>query len=188
MAAKFTSKTKWRAKLEKVQPHRLVSLSAAAKNSRAGSLLIPRPIDVDRVIARVRKGKLITAALIRQCLTAEFNAMDSKVRRAACDNAAGDSDYTADSACPLCTGIFVRIAAEAAEEDRRAGRKRITPYWRVIRDDGSLNEKFPGGPAAQAAKLRRERHRIESQRTRKLPRVVDFEKKLVKLAQITVAC
>ena len=47
-----------------------------------------------------------------------------------------------DHSCPLITGIFVRIIAEAAEEDRRAGHKTITPYWRVVRDDGSMHEKL----------------------------------------------
>lgn len=103
-------------------------------------------------------------------------------RAAACYriNDASD-DFTAASACPLCTGIFVRIAAEAAEEDRRAGRKRITPYWRVIRDDGSLNEKCPGGPAAQAVKLRMEGHQLEAGRGKKLPKVSDFQNRLAKL-------
>jgi alkylated DNA nucleotide flippase Atl1 len=50
----------------------------------------------------------------------------------------------------------VRIAAETAEEDRANGRQRLTPYWRVIKDDGSLNPKFPGGPEQQARYLRRE--------------------------------
>jgi hypothetical protein len=35
--------------------------------------------------------------------------------------------YAADTTCPLLTGIFVRIAAEAAEEDARAGKSHITP-------------------------------------------------------------
>jgi len=60
----------------------------------------------------------------------------------------------------MTTGIFIRIAAETAEEDLSKGRKEITPYWRVIKDDGSLNEKFPEGTEAQAARLREEGHSI----------------------------
>lgn len=184
MPGKFASKTRWRAKLEKEQPIKLVATSPAlAKRWGSGRLLIPRPIDVDAVISKVRKGKLVTVGQIRQRLATDFNRLDLAARRAVtCGEMSGGSDdCTAASACPLCTGIFVRIAAEAAEEDRRAGRKRITPYWRVIRDDGSLNEKFPGGPNAQAAKLRREGHRMEVRRGKKPPRVVEFEKRLAKI-------
>jgi hypothetical protein len=182
--AKFTSKTKWRAKLEKDQPVKLVATTPIlAKKWGTGRLLIPRPVDVDAVMAKVRKGKLVTVGQIRQRLVADFNRLDLATRRSATvDGAVADSDgCMAGVACPLCTGIFVRIAAETAEEDRRAGRKRITPYWRVVRDDGSLHEKFPGGPAAQAAKLRKEGHRLETRRGKKQPRVVEFEKRLAKL-------
>ena len=80
----------------------------------------------------------------------------------------------------MTTGIFVRIAAEAAEEDRRNGKTRITPYWRVIRDDGSLNDKFPGGVEHQAACLKLEGHRLKESKGRS-PVVVDFDKHLVRI-------
>ena len=63
----------------------------------------------------------------------------------------------------MTTGIFVRIAAEAAEEARRAGARSVTPYWRVLKEGGKLNDKFPKG---QAARLRREGHRIAGNRVR----------------------
>ena len=53
--------------------------------------------------------------------------------------------------------------------------------WRVIKADGSLNEKFPGGVAAQAARLEKEGHTIEPGKDKKPPRVKDFEKSLVEL-------
>ncbi len=98
------------------------------------TMLMPRPLDVDVAMRKVRKGRPVTHSGIG-------------------DQLAGASK--ADSACPLTSGIFIRIVAEAAEEDRRAGKKRITPYWRTVRDGGKLHEKFPGGASAQAAKLRR---------------------------------
>ena len=88
-------------------------------------------------------------------------------------------DFKVDSTCPLTTGIFVRIAAETAEEDLRVGKSEITPYWRVIRDDGSLNEKFPGGVDAQTARLREEGHTIEPGKGKKPPKVKDFGEALV---------
>jgi alkylated DNA nucleotide flippase Atl1 len=81
----------------------------------------------------------------------------------------------------MTTGIFIRIIAEAAEEDLREGKKQITPYWRVIKDDGSLNEKFPGGAEMQAERLRQEGHAIEPRKGKRPPKVVGFERCLIKL-------
>jgi alkylated DNA nucleotide flippase Atl1 len=77
----------------------------------------------------------------------------------------------------------VRIASEAAEEDRKAGRpeSQITPYWRVIRDDGSLIDKFPGGTKAQAQRLMSEGHMIKAAQGKRAPKVVLNEWSLVKL-------
>ena len=130
------------------------------KRFGSGTMLIPKPLDVDAIMRRVRKGRLIVQSQIRDEL-----AKRSK----------------ADCACPMTTGIFVRIAAEAAEEDRLAGKKRITPYWRTIRDNGGLNEKFPGGARAQAAKLVREGFTITPGKGKQPPKVTDFEKRLVRL-------
>jgi hypothetical protein len=123
-------------------------------------MLVPSPLDVDALIRRVERGKLVTDKQIRERLARNFNA---------------------DLACPLATGIFIRIAAEASEEDLRNGKEQITPYWRVIKPDGSLNEKFPGGVEAQATHLREEGHIIEPGKGKKPPRIRDFEKSLQKL-------
>ena len=125
-----------------------------------GKMLIPRPLDVDSLMRRVPKGRLATVEQIRERLAEDFGA-----------------DFT----CPLTAGIFIRIAAEAAEEDLSSGQKEITPYWRVVKADGSLNEKLPGGTEAQAARLREEGHSIEPGTGKKPPRVKDFEKSLQKL-------
>ncbi len=75
------------------------------------------------------------------------------------------------------TGIFAAIAARAAEEDAAEGKKNITPYWRTVKSKGELNEKYPGGTEAQAARLKTEGHVIESKG--KKARVRDYEKALV---------
>ncbi len=142
-----------REKLEKVQ-------EAKVEETPKGKMLIPKPLDVDALMRRVKKGKLVTAGQVRSKLA---------------------KDRGADYSCPMTTGIFIRIAAEAAEEDRKAGRENITPYWRVIRDDGSLNEKLLGGIEAQAACLKKEGHVIMQTQGKKLPKVKDFEKVLQKL-------
>jgi alkylated DNA nucleotide flippase Atl1 len=71
--------------------------------------------------------------------------------------------------------------AEAAEEDRQEGKKDIAPFWRVIKVDGCLNEKFPGGTKAQAVRLKKEGHSIVPGKGKKQPKVKDFEKSLQKL-------
>jgi alkylated DNA nucleotide flippase Atl1 len=71
----------------------------------------------------------------------------------------------------LTTGIFVRIAAEAAEEVASTGNPKITPYWRVLKDDGSLNPKFPGGVDRQAEKLRAEGQQMVAGKGKRPPRV-----------------
>jgi alkylated DNA nucleotide flippase Atl1 len=68
--------------------------------------------------------------------------------------------HNVDVTCPLVTGIFLRIVAEAAEEERIAGKPDITPYWRVLREEGGLNAKFPGGIDAQARRLMEEGHTV----------------------------
>jgi len=121
-------------------------------------VLVPTPMMVDELLRAVPKRKLITVGQIRQRLAQPFGA---------------------DSTCPLTTGIFLRISSEAAEEDRQAGRKQITPYWRAVKDDGSMNPKFPGGVEAHAQKLREEGHKIVTGKGKKSPRVADFERSLV---------
>jgi hypothetical protein len=125
-----------------------------------GRMLIPKPLDVDALIRKIARGKLATVEQIRNRLAKDFGA-----------------DFT----CPLVTGVFLQIVAEAAEEDSQQGEEAVTPYWRVIKADGSLNEKFPGGVARQAAHLREEGHTIEPGMGEKPPRVNDFERSLREL-------
>jgi hypothetical protein len=159
MPSKFTSKKSWRSKLEKPAEASVFEMGGKfAQRYGPGKMVVPTPMMVDEVIRTVRKGKLITPGIIRHILAEKCGA---------------------DVTCPLCTGIFVRISAETAEEDRSLGRARITPYWRVVTDKGELNEKFPGGPAAQAKKLREEGHRVVLSGARKKRLLVTgFEKAL----------
>jgi hypothetical protein len=73
------------------------------------------------------------------------------------------------------------MAAKAAEEDKTAGSKDVTPYWRTMKGKGELNEKYPGGVTAQAAKLKSEGHEIELDKAGKPKRVKEWESKLVKI-------
>ncbi|MGD1119009.1 MAG: hypothetical protein ABR886_05930 [Dehalococcoidales bacterium] len=71
------------------------------------------------------------------------------------------------------------MAARAAEEDKAEGKKDVTPYWRTMKGKGELNEKYPGGAAEQAKKLKAEGHEIETDKAGKPRRVKGWERKLV---------
>jgi len=141
----------WHEKMDNPDLPKIVQIPPRMRKRFGGgtTMLVPSPRDVDAVIRGVRKGHLISVGEIRRYLAGK---------------------YSADVTCPLTTGIFIRIAAEAANEAAQEGASRITPYWRVIKDDGSLNPKFPGGVEAQAERLRDEGHAIDT--SRKIPRVV----------------
>jgi len=140
----WQSKTSWRAKLHKPMQPKLVPISdAMTRRFGHGMMLIPTALQVDAMVRKVPRGQVITLAEIR-----------SRLARW----------HRVEITCPLVTGIFLRIVAEAAEEDRQAGRPDIAPYWRVVGADGRLNAKFPGGVEAQARRLSAEGHAIEKGR------------------------
>lgn len=120
------------------------------------TMVIPAPLDVDALMRRVPKGKLTTINEIRQALALRHGV---------------------SIACPMTTGIFAWIAAHAAEEQREAGRAKITPYWRTLKTGGVVNEKYPGGAARQRKILAAEGHRIVRKGKRLV--VADFEKALL---------
>lgn len=145
----LTSRTSWRAKLEKDQQRRIVPMPARMqKRLGKGTLLIPTPLDVDAAIRSTPAGRLVTTGDLRRQLAEKFGAT---------------------TACPLCTGMFVRIAAEAAEEGARRGQERPTPWWRVVGAKGELNPKLPGGGKTQAKRLREEGHAVRAGRVTLAP-------------------
>lgn len=115
------------------------------------------PIDYDRVMRQVPPGKVITVGKIREHF-AKLNG----------------ADFTE----PITAGIFVSIAAWASYQ--RSGDE--TPYWRTLKANGELNEKYPGGAALQKEKLEAEGHTI-LQKGRKNIRyyVKDYESALFEL-------
>lgn len=58
--------------------------------------------------------------------------------------------------CTLTTGIFIMTAANAVKEEKKAHRDLGIPYWRTLKSDGMLNEKFPGGVESHKALLENE--------------------------------
>ncbi len=122
-----------------------------------GTFVIPAPLEVDALMKRVPKGRLVTINELRAALAA---------------------NHKADFACPITTGIFSWIAAHAAAEAAAGGAKRVTPYWRTLKVGGEVNPKYPGGIAELRRRLEAEGHQVRQKGRRFL--VVDFERKLFK--------
>jgi len=123
-----------------------------------GTCAIPAPHEVDEIMKKVPKGRLITINQIRGIVAKR---------------------HKATIGCPICCGIFARIAAGAAEEDAAEGRNDVTPYWRTLKEGGVINPKYPGGEKAQKKMLEKEGHEVA--RKGKKMVVVDFENRLVKV-------
>jgi alkylated DNA nucleotide flippase Atl1 len=154
-------KKSWRDKFEnpgKGLPKVVSGPSEWVKRFGGRKVLIATPLLVDEVLQKIPKGRLITIKQIREKLA---------------------KDFKAEACCPLTTGIFLRIVSEVSEEDKKSGKKRITPYRRVVRENGSLIDKFPGELKAQAKYLKEEGHKILSDK--KVPRIKEFEKYLYEL-------
>ncbi len=129
-----------------------------SKRWGTGTVVIPAPMEVDEMMRRVPEGKLITINEIRAALAKKHGATIG---------------------CPMTTGIFAWIAANAAEEQRQKGEKDITPYWRTLKTGGVINPKYPGGVDAQKKLLEKEGHEVVQKGKKYV--VVDFEKSLAKL-------
>jgi hypothetical protein len=104
-----------------------------------GKMVIPAPLEIDELMNKVPENYIITTEQIREYFNEKYDAV-----------------YT----CPLCTGMFSNFAAQAADEALQNGEIIITPYWRTLKKDGELNEKFPGGLEQQIRLLEKEGHQI----------------------------
>ena len=93
------------------------------------------PIYYDKIMKQIPYGKVITVGKIREYFAKKNGA-----------------DFTE----PITAGIFVSIAAWASYQREQEN----TPYWRTLKANGELNEKYPGGIEAQKEMLEREGHTI----------------------------
>lgn len=93
------------------------------------------PIDYDRIMKLIPYGKVTTVGKIREYFAKKSGA-----------------DFTD----PLTAGIFVSIAAWASSQRGMDE----TPYWRTLKSNGELNEKYPGGIEAQKKSLEAEGHTV----------------------------
>lgn len=160
MAKKGTKTKDWVEKLHdnKDLPKVVKITDKMSKRWGEGTVVIPAPVEVDELMKKVPRGKLATINQIREVLAKK---------------------HKASIGCPITTGIFAWIAAHAAEQEKQEGKKETTPYWRVLKTDGSVNPKYPGGVAKQKKLLGKEGHRVVQKGKRFL--VLDFQKSLAQL-------
>jgi hypothetical protein len=123
-----------------------------------GTMVIPAPKEVDAMMKRVPRGKVITINALRKALAKK---------------------YKVTIGCPITTGIFAWISAHAADEAARKGSTRVTPYWRTLKSGGELNLKYPGGLNGLKKKLEAEGIPVVQKRKRWV--VADYEERMAKL-------
>ena len=123
-----------------------------------GTVVIPAPIEVDGIMKKVPKGKLITINEIREILAKR---------------------YKASIGCPMTTGIFAWIASHAAYEDKQEGKKKFTPYWRTLKTKGEINPKYPGYIDEIKDLLEAEGHKVKIKGKKCF--VEDYDKKLARI-------
>ena len=98
------------------------------------SLVLAPALEVNEIMCKVPKGKLVTLNEICRQLAIK---------------------HKTNYCCTLTTGISVMTVANATEET-----KGDVPYWRTIKNSGELNEKFPGGVDRHKKLLEKEGFRI----------------------------
>lgn len=104
----------WKEKLEDSKPHQVKKLNKSMVGMKAGQMmLIASPAIIDDFIRNIPEGTAVNVKEMRATLAAQYNA---------------------EVTCPITTGIFLRIAAEAAYEAYENGEPidAITPFWRVF--------------------------------------------------------
>lgn len=99
-------------------------------------MLISTPKEIDRYIRNIPIGKSVELRTMRRDLAISNQA---------------------DNSCPVTSGIFLKVVAEAAYQEWTEGKsiEEITPFWRVIHPKMAIVKKLsfdPGFIANQRAK------------------------------------
>lgn len=147
----MATKKSWKEKLTEPQ-------KPIRKKTPKGMMYISTPKEIESIIKKVPKGKLTTTKAIAEKLAKK---------------------YKVGFTCPLTTGIFTSIVANAAEENAKQGLKNITPYWRVIKPGGYLYDKYLGQKLPQKEQLKKEGFKLERAQGKNPPKVKNFEKYLL---------
>jgi len=113
----------WKDKMETKKPFEVKVIDKKFADIPANSkMLIASPKIIDAYVRQIPKGSATDLQTMRKDLAVEYQA-----------------EYT----CPVTTGIFLRIVAEAAHEAIEAGQpvQDVTPFWRVVDGSSALAKK-----------------------------------------------
>jgi alkylated DNA nucleotide flippase Atl1 len=134
---------------------KVVELNEKAQKKFSGkTMVVPKPTDIYDIMKNIPQGKLITTSEIRKIISKK---------------------YKTDTTCPLTTGIFTNISANASVELNDN-----MPYWRTLKSKGELNPKFPNAPEEQIALLEKEGFEIIKKGVKNIKYFVkDYDKYLV---------
>ncbi len=117
----------WQEKMHNGRPWKVEVVDKKFADIPEGAtMLVATPEIVDEYIRNVPKGVSTSLQQMRKDLAAEYNAQ---------------------YCCPVTSGIFLRIVAEAAYEEYMDGKplKKITPFWRMIDDQAPVAKKLTFG-------------------------------------------
>ena len=117
----------WIEKFKRKQDHQVKQLQKTFWGMPVGSrMLIPTPQIIQDYINQSEPGDQLDIKVMRTDLALMYHA-----------------DFT----CPMTTGIFLRIVAEANYEKLLSGSavKLLCPFWRIIDPDSALAKKLTCG-------------------------------------------
>ena len=123
----MASKKTWLDKLNEKKESKTKRLDFDFADIPAHSIMfIATPQIIDNYIKQIPKGKTVAVQTMRKDLAIENKA-----------------DFT----CPVTTGIFLRIVAEASFEKYKQTNslKGITPFWRIVDPNSALSKKLTCG-------------------------------------------
>lgn len=123
----MAKKKSWLDKLNDKKESKIKRIEIDFADVPAGSkMFIATPQLIDQYIKAIGFGKRIDLKTLRKDLALEHNT---------------------DCTCPVTTGIFLRIVAEANYEKWQQGNslEEITPFWRVIEPNSALAKKLTFG-------------------------------------------
>lgn len=112
-----------------------------ADMKKGETMFIATPRIVDSYIRQIPKGRQSTLSQMRKDLAAEYHA---------------------DKTCPVTSGIFLRIVAEAAFEEYEQGKpvSKITPFWRLMDERSPAAKKLTFG--IEFLKEQRKKEKLET--------------------------
>ncbi|WP_353267057.1 MGMT family protein [Gemmatimonas sp.] len=132
-----------------IEPRIVVLTEPKGNAYPPGRMLIASPDTIAAIVQRIPRGQVLRLGDLRAALAA-----------------AHDANYT----CPMTTGIFLRMLAEDVD---RAGTGDDMPWWRVVRDNGALLDKLPGGAAGQQQRLERDGITVPTSKSKRVPAVAE---------------